>query len=257
MARAWWARPGPRPGQTFSYQEPVRAAHRVRHDARHLSDGPPRRHRLRRDHRAVCARAANGDQLKAQRTCTGSRPLVCCSGFGCASALLVRCPSKSWLERCPRMTGTGRRGPLQRSRWGTHQRDASRGRRGSPARRQIQARFEAALRQISSPNADTQRQAAVELEALAREKQSELAPEALFEAGQQYRRAPRRSRRGSRRCYRALVHGYPQSRLLRRANQRLLQLDHALPQRGSRLVRLSSRSCAPPGKPAPSDGRGY
>jgi len=98
----------------------------------------------------------------------------------------------------------------------------------APRERQIQARFEAALRQISSPNADTQRQAAVELEALAREeKQSELAPEALFEAGQLYEEHLG-DPEAARRCYRALVHGYPQSRLLRRANQRLLQLDHAL-----------------------------
>lgn len=102
--------------------------------------------------------------------------------------------------------------------------------------RRIQVRFEAALARIGSSEPNAQRQAAQDLEALAgEEKGSELAPEALFEAGQLYEEHLG-DPEAARRCYRALVSRYPQSRLLRRANQRLLQLDHALRSGAAALV---------------------
>jgi len=92
----------------------------------------------------------------------------------------------------------------------------------------LSARFEAALRLIGSGAGERQRQAAQQLEALASEAPgSELAPEALFEAAQLYEEHLAEPE-AARRCYRSLVRRYPQSRLLRRASQRLLQLDAAL-----------------------------
>lgn len=92
----------------------------------------------------------------------------------------------------------------------------------------LSARFEAALRLIGSGDSERSRQAARELEALAAEApQSELAPEALFEAAQLYEEHVG-DPEAARRCYRSLVQRYPHSRLLRRANQRLIQLDVAL-----------------------------
>jgi hypothetical protein len=92
----------------------------------------------------------------------------------------------------------------------------------------LSVRFEAALRLVGSADSERQRQAARDLEALAAEApQSELAPEALFEAGQLFEEHLA-DPEAARRCYRALVRRYPQSRLLRRASQRLRQLDTAL-----------------------------
>lgn len=102
--------------------------------------------------------------------------------------------------------------------------------------RRIQTRFEDALRRIGGSDPDAQRGAAQELEALAKEEAgSELAPEALFEAGQLYEEHLG-DPEAARRCYRAVVSRYPHSRLLRRANQRLLQLDNALRSGAAALV---------------------
>lgn len=92
----------------------------------------------------------------------------------------------------------------------------------------LQARFEAALRLIGTGDSERQRQAARDLEALSVQAPShDLAPEALFEAAQLYE-DHLADPESARRCYRTLVRLYPQSRLLRRANQRLLQLNAAL-----------------------------
>lgn len=100
-------------------------------------------------------------------------------------------------------------------------------REGKPAAALL-ARFEAALRLIGSGDVERQRQAARELEALAAlAPRSELAPESLFEAAQLYEEHLTQPE-AARRCYRELVQKYPQSRLLRRASQRLMQLDAAL-----------------------------
>ncbi len=105
-----------------------------------------------------------------------------------------------------------------------------------PAKERVSIRFEAALRRIGSPDSEAQRQAAKELEELAKDEPgSELAPEALFEAGQLYEEHLG-DPEAARRCYRALVSRYPQSRLLRRSNQRLLQLDTALRSGATALV---------------------
>jgi hypothetical protein len=93
------------------------------------------------------------------------------------------------------------------------------------ARDELATRFDAALRMIA---AGKERAAAEALLALAQEApQSELAPESLFEAGLLYE-DHLSDPETARRCYQQLVANYPRSRLLRRAKQRLEQLELGL-----------------------------
>jgi hypothetical protein len=86
-------------------------------------------------------------------------------------------------------------------------------------------RFEAALRLVASGK---EAAAAEALLRLAHEQpQDDIAPEALFEAGVLYEEHIN-DPEAARRCYKELGERYPHSRLLRRAQQRLSQLDIAL-----------------------------
>lgn len=97
----------------------------------------------------------------------------------------------------------------------------------------LAARFDAALRKIAT---GTERAAAAELSQLAHEApQSELAPESLFQAGLLYEEHLFEPE-AARACYREVVQTYPHSRLLRRAKQRLSQLDTALKSGAAPLV---------------------
>lgn len=88
-----------------------------------------------------------------------------------------------------------------------------------------QARFEAALRLLSSGQAGA---AATALSALAHERpEDDVAPEALFEAAQLYEEQLGEPEK-ARMLYRTLVEQYPASRLLRRAQHRLAQLETGL-----------------------------
>lgn len=111
---------------------------------------------------------------------------------------------------------------------------------GAPTHSAAQARFDAALRRIGTDDAQSERQAAVELEALANDpetRRDDLAPEALFEAGQLYDEHLG-DPESARRCYRALLVRFPSSRLVRRAAQRLALLETALRSGAAPLVQF-------------------
>lgn len=88
-----------------------------------------------------------------------------------------------------------------------------------------QARFDAAMRQLAEGHAA---EAAAALSLLAHERPAdELAPEALFEAAQLYDEQLENPTEAAR-LYRSLTEHYPQSRLLRRAENRLQRLTSGL-----------------------------
>jgi TolA-binding protein len=98
-------------------------------------------------------------------------------------------------------------------------------------------RFDAILRLVA---VGKERQAAAELVQLAHERPADdIAPEALFEAGQLYEDQLAEPE-AAQRCYRELVTRYPSSRLLKRAQQHLGHLDSALRTGAAPLIRFQA-----------------